>query len=52
MDALSITLGVVLAHLGEGYIDHPISFATQNLASAEKNYTITEKGGLEMMYAL
>ena len=52
MDASSIVLGVVLAHPGEGDIDHPISFASQKLSSVEKNYTTTEREGLEMVYAL
>jgi hypothetical protein len=29
--ALSIALGVILAQLGAGYLDHPISFASRKL---------------------
>ena len=36
VDASSIALGVVLEQTGEGYIDHPIAFASQKLSSTEK----------------
>ena len=52
VDASSIALGIVLAQLGEGNIDHPISFASKKLSTAEKNYTTTEREGLAMVYAL
>ena len=37
VDASSIALGIVLVQLGEGHIDHPISFASRKLSTAEKN---------------
>ena len=43
---------IVLAQSGEGNIDHPISFASRKLSTAEKNYTTTEREGLAMVYAL
>ena len=52
VDASSIALGIVLAQLGEGNIDHPISFASRKLSTAENNYTTTEREGLAMVYAL
>ena len=52
MDASSIALGVVLAHLGEGDLDYPITFASRNLSSVEKNYTTIDREGLAMVYAL
>ena len=52
VDASSIALGIVLAQSGEGNIDHPISFASRKLSTAEKNYTTTEREGLTMVYAL
>ena len=52
VDASSISLGVVLAQPGAGQIDHPISFASRKLSTAEKNYTTTEREGLAMVYAL
>lgn len=36
VDASSITLGTILAQPGEGEIDHPISFSSLKLGSAEK----------------
>ncbi len=52
VDASSIALGIVLAQLGEGNIDHPIAFASRKLSTAEKNYTTIEREGLAMVYAL
>src|SRR5713101_1556914 len=52
VDASSIALGTVLAQPGAGNIDHPISFASRKLSTAEKNYTTTEREGLAMVYAL
>ena len=52
VDASLVALGVVLTQLGEDDIDHMIVFASQKLSSAEKNYTMTEREGLEMVYAL
>jgi hypothetical protein len=43
VDASSIALGIVLAHPGEGDLDHPISFARRKLSSTEQNYTTTER---------
>jgi hypothetical protein len=52
VDASSITLGTVLAQLGEGDIDHPLAFSSRKLSTAEINYTTTEREGLAMVYAL
>ena len=52
VDASSIALGIILAQLGEGSIDHPIAFASRKLSSVERNYTTTEREGLGMVYAL
>jgi hypothetical protein len=41
VDAYSINLGIILAQPGEGGIDHPISFASRDLSSIERNYTTT-----------
>jgi hypothetical protein len=42
----------VLSQPREGELDHLISFASRKLSTAEKNYTTTEREGLEMVYAL
>jgi hypothetical protein len=52
VDASSIALGVVLAQLGAGDIDHPLSFSSRKLSTTEINYTTTEREGLAMVYAL
>ena len=39
VDASSTALGVFLAHLGEGDLDHPIAYASRKLSFAERNYT-------------
>jgi hypothetical protein len=51
VDAYSIALGVVLAQLGTGDINHPLSFASRKLSTTEINYT-TKREGLAMVYAL
>jgi hypothetical protein len=52
VDASSIELGIILAHPGEGGLDHPIAFARRELSSIEQNYTTREREGLAMVYAL
>ena len=52
VDASSIALGVVLVEPGEGDLDHPIAYAGRKLSFAEQNYTIIEREGLAMVYAL
>ena len=43
VDASFVILGVVLMQLGEGSIDHPISFSSRKLSIVEKNYTMMER---------
>ena len=52
VDASCIVLGVVLTHVGEGELDHPIAFASRKLSKVEKKYSTTECEGLAMVYAL
>ena len=52
VDVSSFALDVVLAQLGEGSIEHPISFASRKLSTTDKNYTMAEREGLAMVYAL
>jgi hypothetical protein len=42
VDASSITLGVIISHLGEGNIDYTISFSRRKFSIIEKNYTNME----------
>jgi hypothetical protein len=52
VDAFSIELGKFLGQLGEGELDHPISFSSRNLSSVEKNCTTRERERLAMVYDL
>jgi len=45
-------LGVILTQDGREGLDHPISFVSQILSKAEKNYSTTECEGLVMVYVL
>lgn len=52
VDDSSIVLGVILAQPGEGGLDHPIGFSNRKLSFEERNYTMIEREGLVMVYAL
>jgi len=52
IDASSIALGESLVQPGEGNPDHPIYFSSRNISQDERNYTTTEREGLEMVYDL
>jgi hypothetical protein len=52
VDASSIALGVVLAQMGEGEINHLLNFSRRSLSTVEINYTTTKREGLAMVYAL
>ena len=43
VDASSIALGVILAQLGEGGLDHPIAFSNRKLSLVEQNYKMIER---------
>ena len=47
VDALSITLGIILAQPGDEELDHPIAFSSGKLSTTEKNYTTIER---ELLY--
>jgi hypothetical protein len=52
IDAFGIALGAILVQPSDGNLDHPIYFASRKISQAERNYTTTEREGLEMVYAL
>lgn len=52
VDASCIVLGVVLTQDGGEGLDHPIVFASCRLSKEEKNYSITKREELAMVYAL
>jgi hypothetical protein len=49
VDASAIALETILNQLGEGDIDHPISFARRKLSGSKQNYNTTEREGLAMV---
>jgi hypothetical protein len=52
VDASGISLGAILAQLGEGNMYHPIYFSNKKLSQDKCNYTTIEREGLSMIYAL
>ena len=52
VDTSFVALGIVLTQLGEGALDHPISFASRKLSTTEKKYMTIEREGLTMVYEL
>ena len=52
IDASNFVIGCILAQPGEHNMDFPISYASRQLNSTEKNYTTTEQEGLTMVYAV
>ena len=52
VDALGIALRAILAQPREGNMNHPTYFASRKISQDERNYTTTEREGLNMNYAL
>lgn len=52
VDTSCIILGAALTQVNEGEMDNPIAFASTKLSKADKNYSMTEREGLAMVYAL
>ena len=52
IDASSVALRIILAQPREGDIDHPIKFVIQKLSTTERNYTMIQREGLAIVYAL
>ena len=52
VDASSTALGVFPTYPGEGDLDHPIAYASRKLSFTERNYAMTKREGLVMVYAL
>jgi hypothetical protein len=48
IDALVISLRVILMQPSEGKVYHPIYFTSRTLSKVEHNYTSTKREGLEM----
>ena len=52
IDASNFAIGCILAQPGEHKMDFPISYASRQLNTEEKNYTTIEREGLTMVYAV
>jgi hypothetical protein len=50
-DASGEAMGSTLSQLDENGHDHPIYFASRQLTSTEKNYTVTEQEGLAVIFS-
>jgi hypothetical protein len=51
-DASREAVGSTLSQLDKNGHDHPIHFASRQLTSIEKNYTVTEQEGLVVIFSL
>ena len=52
IDASNFAIGCILAQPHEGNMDLPVSYASRQLNTVEKNYTNIEREGLSMIYAV
>ena len=52
IDASNFAIGCILAQPYEGNMDLPVSYASRQLNSSEKNYTTTKREGLTMIYVV
>ena len=52
VDASNVALGSVLSQKDAKGIDHPIYYASRQLIPAERNYTVTEREALGMIYSV
>ena len=51
-DASLNAIGAVLSQLDEHNHDHPVTYCSRTLSSAERNYTVTEQECLAVIYAV
>ena len=52
IDASAFAIGCILAQPGKKNMDFPISYASRQMNSVERNYTTIEREGLSMVYAV
>jgi len=52
IDASNISLGVILGKPRKANLDHPIYFFNHKLSTVDRNYSMTERETLAMVYSL
>ena len=52
VDASNVALGTVLSQKDAKGFDHPIYYASRQLVAAERNYSVTEREALGMIYSV
>ena len=52
VDASNVAIGSVLSQKDDKGHDHPIYFASRQLVQAEKNYSVTEREGLGIIFSV
>jgi hypothetical protein len=52
IDCSDCAMGACLAQLDENGIERPVAYASANLSQAQKNYDITDKEGLAVVWAV
>jgi hypothetical protein len=52
VDASNVAIGLVLSQKDDKGFDHPIYYSSRQLNSAERNYTVTEREALGMIYSV
>ena len=52
VDASNVAMGSVLSQKDPKGCDHPIYYASRQLIPAERNYTVTEREALGMIYSV
>ncbi|KAG6546714.1 hypothetical protein Mapa_011903 [Marchantia paleacea] len=51
-DASNIAIGCTLSQLDEDSHDHPIAYASRQMVQAERNYSVTEREALAVIFSL
>ena len=52
IDATGLAIGAILTQPGDDGMDYPIVYSSRKLNKSERNYSITEREALGMVFAL